>query len=379
MDKQLFISIPEYEDVEISSVNNGHEDIYINSDIDNEFCNLILKLQNKFNDSYKIKLYDLKISEKNPIGSGFYSIVFIGYKKTNLIKITNILGVIKNSLISNSTSYQFEFIKTYNNIILNFENELDSNLMYGNLKLKFPNNIMKIYDTKYCTLINYKDLPNYKDLQSDKRPTLYLPVNIIEMERINNNYLFTKSSTYHEIFSGLIQELYITCYSNLQGIFHNDLHVQNVIYKLSKDVKYKLNDLYINSKIVVIIKPDKGYILYPYFIDYSISFKLPQITNCYYCPYEMLIIIDKYILFCKTHLDILFFLRKLRIKLEKCLFNNLYKFNFKNIIHSDRNSIPYYNNTKIDDINNLKKIVEIFIDIKSFIDDKKIDINIINI
>ena len=175
-------------------------------------CNIIqdLILDLEYDDTVNI-MDENTINSMTFLGKGSFGKV---YENTNgspnkVIKLSNILKKLNYYLNSDKISESMT-----DNFIKEFRNEQKQITNFSELKQKFPANITQIYDTK-CALIENEPFP----------------INMIIMEKINGIVLqhFLKTCNDKQFKHVVILLLQIFLYANLNGYFHNDINMHNIM------------------------------------------------------------------------------------------------------------------------------------------------------
>ncbi len=182
------------------------------------------------------------------------------YDSTNLIKISSTM---KSSLhAENMAEACSRKIKMVDDV-LNEQNNIEK---FSELKNIFPLHILSSEHIEKC---------NYTDLKDDNK---YL-TNIFKLEKINGITLtdfFTNNYDEQTFYYIIIQLFYVILYANINGYYHNDLNIDNIMiyfnninnlsYSQLKNYKITISD--INLPIIKLI-------------DYSSStFNKINTTNC---------------------------------------------------------------------------------------------------
>lgn len=208
---------------------NSYDNI-LNKDFKTINCKLIVQyIQNIL----EKKNYDLckNIPEYEKIGEGNYGIIYktsdenIVYKKSKFFnKLLSIMNICDD--YSDYLSSMLYYILEIPNTIRHIKQILDKSPLIKHFNLPIS------YKLCICDKDNYifdnkqykKTLPQYEYL---------LPyVNGVDMNVFLSKYKYS----YEDFFGIFIQLMYLTLYLNLNGIFHNDIHITNIMIKYNKDI-----------------------------------------------------------------------------------------------------------------------------------------------
>jgi serine/threonine protein kinase len=159
-------------------------------------------------------------------------------------------------------------------------NEIVQNDIFSALNEIFPKNIVKFYKNKsqYCKTSH--DTNNITEKATE------LIFNKIEGMTLHE-YLKTIPS-YYDVILLVIQLLYILCYSNIQGIFHNDLNSGNIIVSTIYN-NNKLDGIKLGGIDILYNLEDNNFIPVPVLIDFTFSKKIIDKNKI---PVEMSIIME---------------------------------------------------------------------------------------
>jgi serine/threonine protein kinase len=234
------------------------------------------------------------------IGWGTFGEVYL-FNKNNIssaIKTSYILGYV--SKLIKEKPIEIDQITIFTS---EYDNEINQILSFAYLSKVLPNNYVKIFDIQTIFLNNYD-----------------FPLRLIYMEYVNGINMHKFISMFDDMdyltacFSIISQLLLALMYSNINGFFHNDLNLGNIMIKRVDNVT-ALNFNIGNKHIILENKKKNAYI--PVIIDYNFSKKI-VFTNKY--P------IDCYIIFeylCEKLLNISYVTTNQKYKNTKLLFLQL--------------------------------------------------------
>jgi serine/threonine protein kinase len=190
-----------------------------------------------------------------------------------VIKLSMGIENLVNQMV-NSCEYDME--NDFNDRYEDLNDELNKNNIFSEIHKIFPDNIVNFYkdESQYC-----KKIPSeYKiaELIFDKINGVCLYTHLsVKLEQ--QEIAIDKNKQHHDIVLLIAQLLYVLCYSNINGVFHNDLNSGNIMVYNSNNTKPTYNQLYIldpDNKITLNINADdnnEDEMPIPILIDFTFS------------------------------------------------------------------------------------------------------------
>lgn len=233
------------------------EELFINIndqyefEIEHEIHPMIEKYVDRFIDITNITNINNNIDIHSLIGYGKFGKVYVINVRNNsyIIKISNILNFINDEYYGD-ICYTSDPDKLLNSMLDEHKNEIEQIITFATLKNIFHNNFIDIY--------NINNIKLHNDL---------FPSRLIEMEYVRGISL--NKMKHSEINKNILLQIYIILlYINLNGYFHNDINLSNIMIK---HTGYRLNPL-LKISYKKFRLPQSKYS--PVFIDYSFSKKI---------------------------------------------------------------------------------------------------------